>query len=24
VFTAKDKQALDTLTITWHHDLLGA
>jgi hypothetical protein len=23
-FTAKDKQALDTLTITWHHDLLGA
>lgn len=24
VFAAKDKQALDTLTITWHHDLLGA
>lgn len=24
VFTAKDKQAADTLTITWHHDLLGA
>lgn len=24
VFTAKDKQALDTLTITWNHDLLGA
>jgi len=23
-FTAKDKQAADTLTITWHHDLLGA
>lgn len=24
VFTAKDKQAADTLTITWQHDLLGA
>lgn len=24
VFTAKDKGALDTLTITWSHDLLGA
>ena len=24
VFAAKDKQAADTLTITWHHDLLGA
>jgi hypothetical protein len=24
VFTAKDKQAPDTLTITWSHDLLGA
>jgi hypothetical protein len=23
-FTAKDKQALDTLKVTWHHDLLGA
>ena len=23
-FTAKDKQALDTLTVTWNHDLLGA
>lgn len=24
VFTAKDKQAADSLTITWSHDLLGA
>jgi hypothetical protein len=24
VFTAKDKQAADTLTITWNHDILGA
>jgi hypothetical protein len=24
VFTAKDKQADDTLTVTWTHDLLGA
>jgi hypothetical protein len=24
VFAAKNKEAADTLTITWHHDLLGA